>query len=113
MVDESRRIARWWMPVWVPQVEMGPSGPTGGATDPTGDPMGGDVSFRSYWWSYRKRWVLQILLAVPQVLQILLVVLWVEMCPSDPTGGPTGPSDPIGGPTRGDVSFRSYWWSYR
>ena len=91
------------------QVERCPSDPTGGATDPIGGPMGGDVSFRSHWWShgsFRSYWWSQ---RWRCVLQILLVVLWVEMGPSDPTGGAT---DPTGDPMGGDVSFRSYWWSY-
>ena len=89
----------------VPQVEMCPSDPIGGPTGRDGSFRSywlSHRSFRSYWWSYGWRCALQILLVVPQVLQILLVVPHMEMCPSDP----------IGGPTRGDVSFRSYWWFY-
>ena len=90
----------------IPWVEMCPSDPTGGPTGRDGSFRSywlSHRSFRSYWWSYGWRCALQILLVVPQVLQILLVVPHVEMCPSDPIGGPTG----------GDLSFRSHWWCHR
>ena len=59
--------------------------------------------------SHRWRCVLQI---PPVVPQILLGIPWVEMCPSDPTGGPTGRDGSFRSYWLSHRSFRSYWWSY-
>ena len=63
-------------------MEICPSDPTGGATDPIGGPTGGDVSFRSHWWYHTS--------SDPT---------GGPTCPSDSTGGPRRPSDPTDGPT--------------